>query len=84
MGDVIRLAERRAARRVRAEHLSAPARVEFLVDDVVRGASTQRPYAFDWDTTVETNGLHALVVRALRSDGKVLASRTVLAIVANP
>jgi 2-hydroxychromene-2-carboxylate isomerase len=32
MGDVIRLAERRAARRVRAEHLSAPARVEFLFD----------------------------------------------------
>jgi hypothetical protein len=62
----------------------APARVEFLVDDVVRGASTQRPYAFDWDTTLETSGLHALVVRALRSDGKILASRTVLVIVANP
>ena len=32
MGDVIRLAERRAARRFKAEHMSAPARVEFLFD----------------------------------------------------
>jgi hypothetical protein len=61
----------------------APARVEFLVDDAVRGEVTQRPYALDWDTTLESNGLHALVVKALRSDGKVLASRTVVAIVAN-
>jgi 2-hydroxychromene-2-carboxylate isomerase len=32
MGDVIRLAERRAARRSRAQHRIAPARVEFLFD----------------------------------------------------
>ena len=32
MGDVIRLAERRAAREARAAHRIAPARVEFLFD----------------------------------------------------
>jgi hypothetical protein len=61
----------------------APARVEFVVDGVVRAAVTQRPYALDWDTTLEPNGLHTLAVRALRSDGKVLASRAVLVSVAN-
>jgi hypothetical protein len=60
-----------------------PARVEFLVDGVVRATMTQRPYALDWDTTLEPNGLHTLLVRALRSDGKPLASRTVIVTVAN-
>src|SRR4051794_6596920 len=32
MGDVIRLAEPRAARRTRAQHRISPARVEFLFD----------------------------------------------------
>lgn len=62
----------------------APARVEFLVDDEVLAAFAQPPYALDWDTTLEPNDLHTLQVRALRSDGKVLASRTMLVSVANP
>ena len=32
MGDVIRLAERRAAREARSTHANAPTRVEFLFD----------------------------------------------------
>jgi hypothetical protein len=61
----------------------APAHVDFLVDGVVRATAKQRPYAVDWDTTGETNGLHTLLVRAVRSDGKTLASRTVVVAVAN-
>jgi N-acetylmuramoyl-L-alanine amidase/Bacterial Ig domain len=61
----------------------APSRVEFLVDDVVRSTETQRPYAFDWDTTGAANGLHTLLVRAIRSDGKTLASRSIVVVVAN-
>jgi N-acetylmuramoyl-L-alanine amidase-like protein len=61
----------------------APARVELLVDGAVRATLTQRPYAIDWDTTHETDGPHALLVRALRSDGKLLASRAVAVTVAN-
>ena len=62
----------------------APAHVDFLVDGAVRATVTQKPYAFDWDTTRETNGLHTLLVRAVRSDGKTLASKTVVVAVANP
>ena len=62
----------------------APAAVEFLVDGAVRATLTQRPYALDWDTTSEAEGPHTLLVRALRSDGKLLASRTVVVTVANP
>ena len=60
-----------------------PAQVEFLVDGAVRAALTQRPYAFDWDTTSETSGPHTLLVRALRSDDKILASRMLVVAVAN-
>ncbi len=55
----------------------APARVELVVDATVRATLTQRPYALDWDTTAEVDGPHTLIVRAFRSDGKLLASRKV-------
>jgi hypothetical protein len=60
-----------------------PARVELLVDGAVRATLAQRPYALDWDTTLEPDGPHALLVRAFRSDGKLLASRTVGVSIAN-
>ena len=61
----------------------APARVDLLVDGVVRATLTQRPYALDWDTTQDADGPHTLLVRAFRSDGKLLASRAVVVTVAN-
>ena len=47
------------------------ARVEFVVDGIVRGTATATPYAYDWDTGSETPGQHALVVRAVGQDGVV-------------
>jgi hypothetical protein len=68
-----------------------PARVEFAVDGVVRDAQTHAPFAFGgangtWDTTLETPGPHALVVRAVRSDGKLLSTKklTVTVVAASP
>ena len=48
------------------------ARVEFVVDGVVRATSAAAPYAYDWDTSAETAGTHALVVRAVGRDGAVV------------
>jgi N-acetyl-anhydromuramyl-L-alanine amidase AmpD len=47
------------------------ARVEFVVDGAVRSTATAAPYAWDWDTTQDTPGTHALVVRAIGVDGGV-------------
>ena len=48
------------------------ARVEFVVDGTVRATATGAPYFYDWDTSVETPGPHALAVRAVGADGTVL------------
>jgi N-acetyl-anhydromuramyl-L-alanine amidase AmpD len=45
------------------------ARVEFLVDGVVRGTATASPYAWDWDSVSETPGPHQLTVRLVGIDG---------------
>jgi N-acetyl-anhydromuramyl-L-alanine amidase AmpD len=47
------------------------AKVDFLVDGVVRGTATAAPYAWDWDTGGETPGPHQLAVRATGADGAV-------------
>jgi hypothetical protein len=47
------------------------ARVEFLVDGAVRSTTAAPPYAWDWDTAQDAPGTHALVVRAVGSDGTV-------------
>jgi hypothetical protein len=47
------------------------ARVEFVVDGAVRSTAAAAPYAWDWDTTQDTPGTHALVVRAIGVDGSV-------------
>jgi hypothetical protein len=59
----------------------APARVEFVVDGVVRATLLQRPYAVDFN---EPPGPHILVVRAFRSDGKLLGTRTITVVVPEP
>jgi N-acetyl-anhydromuramyl-L-alanine amidase AmpD len=48
------------------------AKVEFIVDGVVRGTSTAAPWSYDWDTSAETPGAHALVVRVTGADGTVV------------
>jgi N-acetyl-anhydromuramyl-L-alanine amidase AmpD len=46
-------------------------RVEFIVDGKLSSTAASAPYAFDWDTALETPGTHALVVRAVGADGAV-------------
>src|SRR3954447_24389277 len=48
------------------------ASVEFDVDGVARGTASAAPYAWDWDTTAETPGPHALTVKATGTDGTVV------------
>jgi N-acetyl-anhydromuramyl-L-alanine amidase AmpD len=47
------------------------AKVEFLVDGVVRGTGTSAPYAWDWDTGAEAAGPHRLSVRVMGMGGTV-------------
>ena len=56
------------------------ARVEFVVDGVVCGTATAAPYAYDWDTSGETPGPHALVVRAVGQDGGVVQQTLTVAV----
>ncbi len=50
------------------------ARVEFVVDGVVRGTTVSEPWSFAWDATAEGAGPHVLTVRAVATDGKVVQS----------
>jgi N-acetyl-anhydromuramyl-L-alanine amidase AmpD len=59
------------------------AKVEFVVDGVVRTTSTAAPHAYDWDTGAETPGQHALVVRAIGQDG-IVAQQSLTVTVAAP
>jgi hypothetical protein len=59
------------------------ARVEFLVDGLVRDTATAGPYSYDWDTSVETPGQHRLTVRAVGQDGAV-AEQSLTVTVAAP
>ena len=58
-------------------------RVEFVVDGKLRATSTVAPYAYDWDTSLEAPGSHALAVRAVGADGAV-AEQTLTVTVAPP
>ena len=55
------------------------ARVEFLVDGVVRGTDVAAPYTLGWDTSRETVGAHRLTARAI---GPTTVERTVTVTVA--
>jgi chitodextrinase len=55
------------------------ARIEFLVDGVLRWTEANAPYVFDgndgtWDTTVEPNGAHVLTLRLVTADGTTVSS----------
>jgi N-acetylmuramoyl-L-alanine amidase-like protein/Big-like domain-containing protein len=53
------------------------ARVEFLVDGVLRGTDLQRPFTLGWDTAAEAAGVHRLEARAFAANRTVAAPLTV-------
>ncbi len=59
------------------------AKVDFVVDGAVRATATKAPYAWDWDTTGDAPGAHALAVRVTGVDGAV-AEQTLTVTVAQP
>jgi hypothetical protein len=56
----------------RVETRGRAARVEFLVDGVVRGTDVAAPYTFGWNASAEPAGEHRLTARAHGADGKVV------------
>jgi N-acetyl-anhydromuramyl-L-alanine amidase AmpD len=58
------------------------ARVEFLVDDGVRGSSTAAPWTYSWDTSAEAPGQHTVVLRAVALDGRVAEARATVTVAA--
>jgi hypothetical protein len=59
------------------------ARVDFLVDGVVRASVAQAPYTWGWDTALEENGRHLLTARAVGVDGRT-ADATVVVVSQTP
>ena len=59
------------------------ARVEYLVDGVLRHTATKAPLAYAWDTAAEQPGTHTLTVRLVGPTGKT-AEGTVTVTVAAP
>lgn len=59
--------------------------VAFIVDGELRGYSNAntRPYAFAWDTRLESNGHHVITVRGEDPSGQVLTTATSTVIVSN-
>jgi N-acetyl-anhydromuramyl-L-alanine amidase AmpD len=55
-------------------------KVEFLVDGVLRATSTKAPYAYDWDTSTETQGPHQAFVRVTGVDGGVVEQAATLTV----
>ena len=49
----------------RVEVAGKPARVEFLIDGVVRGTDVAAPYTFGWNSDTEAPGTHRLTARAV-------------------
>jgi hypothetical protein len=56
----------------------AVARVDFLVDGLVRTSVSEAPYAFGWDTALEENGRHVLTARAVGVDGRIAIASVVV------
>jgi poly(beta-D-mannuronate) lyase len=54
---------------------NGPARVEFLVDGVLRSTDSSAPYEWSWDTAKVSNGVHVLSVRAFDSAGSSAGAR---------
>jgi N-acetylmuramoyl-L-alanine amidase/Bacterial Ig domain len=59
------------------------ARIDVLVDGVVRAPLTDEPLDLAWDTTEETNGRHILSVHAVAAGGRT-ADAAVVVLISNP
>jgi Bacterial Ig domain len=59
------------------------ARVEFLVDNVLKGTDASAPYALAFDSTTLTDGAHTLVAKAYDAAGNVGTSAAVTFNVSN-
>jgi len=59
--------------------------IALLIDGEARAYSNadDRPYSFDWDTRVESNGHHIVAIRGISETGEVLTEATNSVIVAN-
>jgi hypothetical protein len=60
---------------VEAQTSADTSRLEYSVDGRLRKVADGAPFAFDWDTTVETNGLHVIQLWAVARDGTVATAR---------
>jgi N-acetyl-anhydromuramyl-L-alanine amidase AmpD len=56
------------------------ARVEIRVDGKLRGALTEPPLAWMWDTTLEQPGRHVLTARAVSRDGRSSETRVAVTV----
>ncbi|MDC0711500.1 M20/M25/M40 family metallo-hydrolase [Stigmatella sp. ncwal1] len=62
----------------------AVTKVEFYVDNVLKGSDTTAPYSFVWDTVSTPNGAHVLSAKAYDTRQNVGASPSVSVTVNNP
>lgn len=53
-------------------------RVDFIVDGVVRATVAAAPFAWAWDTALESDGRHVLTARATAADGRSAISTVVV------
>ena len=65
-----------------AQVTGAVARVEFVVDGLVRGTAGAAPWSFDWDTAAETPGRHVVLARAVAPDGRTAEAAAAIEVVA--
>jgi len=49
-------------------------KVEFYVDNILKGTVASAPYTYSWDTTTVTNSTHSLTVKAYDKSGNVSAA----------
>lgn len=63
---------------------TAAARVEFLVDGVLRGTDVAGPYTFGWNASGEPPGPHRLTARAVGQRGKIVEASVTVTVPAPP
>jgi hypothetical protein len=64
----------------RVELSGRAARVEFLVDGVLRGADVAAPYTLGWSTAAVPAGVHRLTARAIAKDGRKVTATVAVSV----
>lgn len=62
---------------------SGVAKVEFLVDGILKSTDLSPAYSYAWDTTTVANGSHSLIARATDTVGNIASSTAVTVTVNN-